>query len=99
MNKKPISAPDKSHLHHRLLALGLSHRNTVLAIYAFGILFSVCAVIVSETTLWGTLFIIFGLLIFVEVIAELIGIVHVRYKPIIGLLKKLSSKRQFGKRY
>lgn len=51
VNKKPISAPDKSHLHHRLLALGFSHRNTVLAIYAFGIMFSISAVILSESTL------------------------------------------------
>lgn len=98
VNKKPISAPDKSHLHHRLLALGLSHRNTVLAIYAFGILFSVCAVIVSETTLWGSIFIIFGLLIIVEVIAEIIGIVHVKYKPLLRLFKKL-GKRPVSKRY
>ena len=99
VNKKPISAPDKSHLHHRLLALGLSHRNTVLAIYAFGILFSACAIIVSESTLWGSIFIIFGLLIVTEVIAEFIGIVNVKYRPLLSLFKKLTNKRQFGRRY
>jgi UDP-GlcNAc:undecaprenyl-phosphate GlcNAc-1-phosphate transferase len=99
VNRKPISAPDKSHLHHRLLALGLSHRNTVLAIYAFGILFSASAIIVSESTLWGSIFIIFGLLIVTEVIAEFIGIVHVKYRPILKLIKKLSNKLQLGKRY
>ncbi|MEH7482346.1 MraY family glycosyltransferase [Neobacillus drentensis] len=99
VNKKPISAPDKSHLHHRLLALGLSHRNTVLAIYAFGILFSASAIIVSETTLWGSIFIIFGLLIITEVIAEFIGIVHVKYRPLLKLIKKLTDKKQVGKRY
>jgi UDP-GlcNAc:undecaprenyl-phosphate GlcNAc-1-phosphate transferase len=99
VNRKPISAPDKSHLHHRLLALGLSHRNTVLAIYAFGILFSASAIILSESTLWGSIFIIFGLLIITEVIAEFIGIVHVKYRPILKLIKKLSNKLQLGKRY
>ncbi|EIJ80486.1 Glycosyl transferase, family 4, conserved region protein [Bacillus methanolicus PB1] len=97
VNKKPISAPDKSHLHHRLLALGLSHRNTVLAIYAFGILFSVSAILVSESTLWGTVFIIFGLLVITELIAEVIGIVHVKYKPILNLFKKLSGRRSFDR--
>lgn len=97
VNKKPISAPDKSHLHHRLLALGLSHRNTVLAIYAFGILFSISAILVSESTLWGTIFIIFGLLVFTEVVAEVIGIVHVKYKPILNLLKKLTGRRSFDR--
>lgn len=99
VNKKPISAPDKSHLHHRLLALGLSHRNTVLAIYAFGILFSASAVILSESTLWGSIFIIFGLLIVVEVIAEVVGIVHVKYRPLLKLVKKVTNKREVGKRY
>lgn len=97
VNKKPISAPDKSHLHHRLLALGLSHRNTVLAIYAFGILFSISAILVSESTLWGTVFIIFGLLVITELIAEVIGIVHVKYKPILNLFKKLIGRRSFDR--
>ncbi|MDP4163388.1 MAG: MraY family glycosyltransferase [Bacillota bacterium] len=96
-NKKPISAPDKSHLHHRLLALGLSHRKTVLAIYAFGILFSASAVLLSKSTLWGSIFIIFGLLVITEVLAEVIGIVHVKYKPILTLFKKLTAKRPVGR--
>lgn len=97
VNKKPISAPDKFHLHHRLLALGLSHRNTVLAIYAFGILFAVSALLFSESTLWGSIFIIFGLLIVTEIFAELIGIVHHKYRPILGLINKLTNKRLYGK--
>ena len=40
LKKEPIYKPDKEHLHHQLLKLGLSHRNTVLAIYAMNILFA-----------------------------------------------------------
>ena len=36
LNRSPISAPDKSHLHHCLLRSGFSHRQTVLLIYAHG---------------------------------------------------------------
>ncbi|MFE8701705.1 glycosyltransferase family 4 protein [Cytobacillus sp. FJAT-54145] len=97
VNKRPISAPDKFHLHHRLLALGFSHRNTVLVIYAFGLLFSVAAVLLSESTLWGSVFIIFGLLIIMEVLAELIGIVHVQYRPVLTLFRKLTGSRSYGK--
>jgi UDP-GlcNAc:undecaprenyl-phosphate/decaprenyl-phosphate GlcNAc-1-phosphate transferase len=97
VNKKPISSPDKSHLHHRLLALGLSHRKTVLVIYAFGILFSASAILLSRSTLWQSIFIIFGLLVITEVIAEISGIVHVRYKPMINLMKKLTDKKSVGK--
>ncbi|MFN8671738.1 MAG: MraY family glycosyltransferase [Candidatus Sericytochromatia bacterium] len=35
INKKPIFQPDKGHLHHRLLKLGLSQRRTVITIYSF----------------------------------------------------------------
>lgn len=31
---RPIFSADKEHIHHRLLALGLSHRNTVIVLYA-----------------------------------------------------------------
>lgn len=40
INKKPIGEPDKQHLHHQLLNLNLSHRNTVLVIYFIDILFA-----------------------------------------------------------
>ena len=40
INKKPISEPDKQHLHHQLLNLNLSHRNVVLVIYGLDILFA-----------------------------------------------------------
>ena len=41
INKKPIDEPDKEHLHHQLLNLHLSHRNTVLVIYLVDSLFAV----------------------------------------------------------
>ena len=40
INKKPIDEPDREHLHHQLLNLHLSHRNTVLVIYLIDILFA-----------------------------------------------------------
>lgn len=40
INKKPIGEPDKQHLHHQLLKLNLSHRNTVLVIYFIDVLFA-----------------------------------------------------------
>ena len=40
INKKPISEPDRQHLHHQLLNLNLSHRNVVLVIYLVDILFA-----------------------------------------------------------
>ena len=42
---QPIYMPDKSHLHHQLLSMGLSHKNTVLAIYGMNILFAIASII------------------------------------------------------
>jgi UDP-GlcNAc:undecaprenyl-phosphate/decaprenyl-phosphate GlcNAc-1-phosphate transferase len=92
VNKKPIGAPDKSHLHHRILAIGLSHRNTVLVIYALGILFSAAAVVFETSTLWGSLLIVFGLLLLFQIIAELIGLVNERHKPLIKMYRKVTGK-------
>jgi UDP-GlcNAc:undecaprenyl-phosphate/decaprenyl-phosphate GlcNAc-1-phosphate transferase len=89
VNKKPISAPDKGHLHHRLLSIGLSHRNTVLMIYLLNILFSIAAIMFSRTTLWGAILITFILLLTLELLAEAIGLVNQNYKPMLSILKKI----------
>ncbi|WP_459501846.1 glycosyltransferase family 4 protein [Bacillus sp. C1] len=94
VNKKPISAPDKSHLHHRLLAMGFSHRTTVLIIYAFGIFFSVNAIIFTSATLWLSVILLFALIFFTELVAEIIGIVHERYQPIISFYKKVKKREE-----
>ncbi|MBM7661620.1 UDP-GlcNAc:undecaprenyl-phosphate GlcNAc-1-phosphate transferase [Bacillus mesophilus] len=93
VNKRPISSPDKEHLHHRLLSLGLSHRNTVLMIYCLSIFFSVTAVAFSSTTMWGAILITFVLLIILELLAESIGLVSQNYKPIINMYSRLSKRR------
>jgi UDP-GlcNAc:undecaprenyl-phosphate/decaprenyl-phosphate GlcNAc-1-phosphate transferase len=60
--------PDRSHIHHRLLDLGLSHRNTVLFIYAICIALGILALVVQEVTqayAFISLFILAGLILFV----------------------------------
>ncbi|WP_416729659.1 glycosyltransferase family 4 protein [Fictibacillus sp. JL2B1089] len=88
-NGQPISAADKGHLHHQLLRLGLSHKITVIVIYVLSIIFSISAVLFSTTTLWGSLAITFGLLLMLELIAELIGLVHHKYRPLLYVYNKV----------
>jgi len=45
---RPIGQADKDHLHHRLLRLGLSHRNTVLVMWALSAALGLSAVAVTE---------------------------------------------------
>ncbi|MBN2851418.1 MAG: undecaprenyl/decaprenyl-phosphate alpha-N-acetylglucosaminyl 1-phosphate transferase [Clostridia bacterium] len=48
-NKKPIYIGDREHIHHKLIGLGLSHRFSVLALYAASILMGIFSVILSAS--------------------------------------------------
>ena len=58
VKRRPISVPDKSHLHHCLLNFGFTHRQTVILIYSMSALFAMFAFIFSMTTVWGSIFFI-----------------------------------------
>ena len=66
--------PDRSHIHHRMLDLGLSHRRTVILIYGICVLLAVLALLLSGINqLYAFLgvFVIFGLALFVPTRGEL----------------------------
>lgn len=44
---RPIFQPDKEHLHHQLMAMGLSHKQTVLAIYGLSTVLGLSAVVLN----------------------------------------------------
>ncbi|MCM2536050.1 undecaprenyl/decaprenyl-phosphate alpha-N-acetylglucosaminyl 1-phosphate transferase [Neobacillus pocheonensis] len=87
VNKQPLSAPDKSHLHHCLLRIGFTHRQTVLLIYAMSTVFGLVAFIFSQATVWGSLIVILTLLIAIEIIVEKIGLIREDYKPLLKFMK------------
>ena len=93
VNKKPLSAPDKSHLHHCLLQFGFSHRLTVLIIYLMSAFFGVFALIFSRSNLWGG-FVLIILLVLIELFAELIGLVGKNYRPIIRLVQSMRFRKK-----
>jgi len=49
-NRQPIFKPDKGHIHHRLLAMGLSQKQAVLIIYAVNIICGIAAMIICNYT-------------------------------------------------
>jgi UDP-GlcNAc:undecaprenyl-phosphate/decaprenyl-phosphate GlcNAc-1-phosphate transferase len=59
--RSPFS-PDRGHLHHRLLDLGLSHRSTVLLIYTMCATLGLMSLLVSSAT--GVLAFVGALVIF-----------------------------------
>lgn len=89
LNKQKIFAPDKSHLHHRLLQLGFSHRETVLIIYCIGLFFGLCAIIFSYSSIWGALIIMSALIIVTQITAEVIGLIG--KKPFLTFFKRIRS--------
>ena len=62
--------PDRGHLHHRLVDMGLNHKQAVALMYAISALLGLCAVVVVST---GTL------RIFLLAVALLIAFVISRY--------------------
>ena len=91
VNKKPLSAPDKSHLHHCMLRLGYSHRQTVLIIYAMAASFGLAAFIFSMSTVWGAMLIVAILVLAIEVFAEKVGLVGKEYRPILRLISEKNA--------
>ena len=89
VHKKPLGAPDKSHLHHCLLNLGYGHKTTVLIIYAISALFGVVAVVFSQATMWVSFIVVLALLLVIELLVEKIELVGKEYKPIIKFFKGL----------
>ena len=83
-----IMQADKSHLHHKLLALGYSHRQTVLLIYSIAIMFSFikCDSLLITTT-WCT-HDVYPIIFTIELIVEFTGLIDDNYRPILNLITR-----------
>jgi len=89
--KQPLSAPDKSHLHHCLLNVGFTHRQTVLIIYALALMFGLAALIFSQATLWGAILLIAVMLVAIELFVEAVGLAGKNYKPLINFVRMIGK--------
>jgi len=76
-NGRSIGEADKDHLHHRLLRLGLSHRNTVLVMWAVSAWLGLSAVAVTEVPLGQALIIVGLVLVGIFVGARKLGLLEV----------------------
>ena len=77
---QPIFSADKGHLHHRLLRLGLSHRGTVLAMYAVSTILSLSAIVMSVVTTAQGMLIMVALILSFYLGAEKLGVFGQRHK-------------------
>lgn len=90
-NKQKWSDPDKSHLHHRLIDIGFSHRQTVLIIYGIAAMFGLFAIIFSMAKIWGAILLVTVILIALELFVEIIGLAGKNYRPLIKLARIFSK--------
>jgi len=44
LERRPLFSPDRGHLHHRLLEVGITHRRAVLILYGISVIFTVSAI-------------------------------------------------------
>nr|WP_263324830.1 MraY family glycosyltransferase [Neobacillus sp. Marseille-Q6967] len=89
INNQPLGAPDKSHLHHCMLRMGYSHRQTVLIIYAMAAFFGLVAVIYSQAKIGGAIFLIGVVILLIELIAEKIGLMGKDFHPLLKFFRSL----------
>jgi UDP-GlcNAc:undecaprenyl-phosphate GlcNAc-1-phosphate transferase len=54
LSGKPIFSADREHIHHRLLAVGLTHRQAVLVLYGASVLLGGGALVLSFANSWAT---------------------------------------------
>jgi UDP-GlcNAc:undecaprenyl-phosphate GlcNAc-1-phosphate transferase len=52
LERRPIFSPDRGHVHHRLLDMGITHRRAVLILYGICVAFMVAAIGISLGQSW-----------------------------------------------
>src|SRR5690625_1158995 len=93
-NKQQIMKPDNKHIHYQLLRVGFTHRQSVLIMYAFSLLFGILAILFARASLVLSLFITFILLVLIHILAEIAGLVGGGRRPVVdGMLKLLGISK------
>lgn len=92
LNKKPISQADKHHMHHVLMGMGLSHRQTVLVIYGLALIFAFISLLYPLSSLWGNILLTIFLLIGLELFVESIGLVGENRQPLLRKIERTIKK-------
>ncbi|MFT3714287.1 MAG: MraY family glycosyltransferase [Archangium sp.] len=72
LERRPIFSPDRGHIHHRLLDMGITHRRAVLIIYGVTVLLCISAIAIAFGRQWqvgaailGVSAVLFGLIRFI----------------------------------
>ncbi len=91
LSGQKIYEADRMHLHHRLLSMGLTHRGTVLVIYAISFIFSLTSLLLNVSSRIGGTLLVIGLLLGVLLMSELIGIFGENRTPLLNALRFIGN--------
>lgn len=75
INGRPVFKPDKGHMHHRLLALGLSQKQAVLLMYAVTALLGYVAILLAKVNILVGIIIVLAILCVCVFIATKLGMI------------------------
>lgn len=83
LERRPIFSPDRGHIHHRLLDLGITHRRAVLILYGVSVIFTAAAITIALGRNWEV-----GLALLVLTVA-MVGLVR-----FVGYFEYLQLRRR-----
>lgn len=79
-NGQKVYEADKGHLHHRLMQLGLSHRDTVLVMYAVSAWLGASAIAIAEMTFFPALILMLVITVSLVLGARRLGVLEIHAK-------------------
>jgi UDP-GlcNAc:undecaprenyl-phosphate/decaprenyl-phosphate GlcNAc-1-phosphate transferase len=74
LERQPLFAPDKGHIHHRLLAMGLNHKRSVLVLYGFAVFLVIVAALLHFGGKWQIGVALVIVLVTLAVFARVVGV-------------------------
>ena len=88
LERRPLFSPDRGHIHHRLLDLGLTHRKAVLILYGVSIVLTAAGIAISLDRRWETGLALLGSVIVMVGLTRFVGYfeyLHARRRQRSGL--------------
>jgi UDP-GlcNAc:undecaprenyl-phosphate GlcNAc-1-phosphate transferase len=85
LERRPLFSPDRGHLHHRLVDVGLTHKRAVLAMYAVSAVFCCAAVAIAFGNEWHV-----GLALFAS---SVVAFVLFRFAGYVEYLRRSLARR------
>lgn len=94
MNKQRIMEADNKHIHYQLLRAGFTHKQSVIVMYGFSLVFGVLAIVFAKAPLQVSILVSFIVFILVIILAEVAGIIRDGEKPLVNRILRLLGKTE-----